>query len=132
LRKSSYFTAIALLITMSTGFSESIDPANTVLKYYEASREGDVSEIKQLIAGSFYNRRKVLLETNDNYPDFLRSHYEDSAFLVDEVDISNDDRVAAVSVLITYASEGTEKIKLILKKDESNNWVIVDEVLTED
>jgi len=127
---SKYVKFIALVWLFSTGtvVAEPTSPANTVLKYYAASREGNVAEMKPLIAGSFYNRRKALLEKNDGYPDFLKSHYQDSEVVINNVNISNEGKVAVVSVQITYASQDTETTKLILKKDKNNNWVIVDKL----
>lgn len=122
------FTAIIWLISAGTALAEPAAPADVVLDYYEASREGNITEMKALIAGSFYNRRKALLENNDSYPDFLKSHYQDSEIVINSVNISNEGKVAVVSVQITYASQDTETTKLILKKDEDNNWVIADKL----
>jgi len=128
LNKHILFIAIAWAISTCVVLADTGGPADTVLKYYEASREGNVTGMRQLIAGSFYNRRKVLLEANDNYPSFLESYYQDSAIAIDKVDISNEGKVAVVSVLITYASQTTETKTLILKMDKNDNWVIADEV----
>lgn len=111
-----------------TALAEPAAPADVGVNYYEASREGNITEMRALIASSFYNRRKALLENNDSYPDFLKSHYQESEIVINSVDISNEGKVSVVSVQITYASQDTEKTKLILKKDEDNIWVIADKL----
>ena len=46
-------------------------PDNTVLQFFNASRNGDVEQMRELVSGSYYNRRKAVLENNDNYPAFF-------------------------------------------------------------
>ena len=43
--------------------------------YSLALKDGNTEGIKQLISGTMYKRSKSLLEGNEQYGEFLRSHY---------------------------------------------------------
>ena len=81
--------------------------------------------MKSLTAGSFYNRRKELFENNPAYSDFMIKHYMGTRIDIDKVIIDANENIAAVNVTVTYPENGTDKLKYILKKDESGHWKIV-------
>ena len=102
-------------------------PAETVRQFYLASQNGNVTDMRQLIAGTFYNRRKVLLEQNSEYPQFLRSHYLDARITVDRVILDETNAVATVTAGISYPDGNRESHDLVLKQDVSGSWKIVGE-----
>ena len=59
------------------------EPADTVLLYFEAIRNGDVESVKSFLGGNLYKKRKVLLEQNEKYPDFLRERFGEAEFTVE-------------------------------------------------
>lgn len=67
----------SLIIGFNQVSAEFENPTDTVTSYFEACRNGDVETIKRLIAGPFYDSRKVLLLKNKSYPNFLKNYYRD-------------------------------------------------------
>lgn len=67
---------VLLVIPGNVSYAETTEPTDTVVKFYEAAKDGDIKTMKRLVAGPFYNSRKVLLEKNKGYPKFLREYYE--------------------------------------------------------
>jgi len=73
---------VALVIGGKSLFAaEAPEPGDTVIQFFKASKHGDTKTITQLISGSFYNQRKVLLEKNKDYPNFLRESYRRTILL---------------------------------------------------
>lgn len=129
-RGSSYLVIIvALLIASNLSHAENTsNPGDIVIQYFEAAQTGDVETMKQLIAGSFYNRRKVLLEENEGYPNFLIEHYEGTKVQLSNVVIKKDNMVAVVGVKLLFADGGVDTTKLLLKRDTGGTWKIVEEM----
>jgi len=86
----SYLIMGVLLIGSGSLSYADAGPTGTVIKFYKASKDGDVETMKHLIAGQFYNSRKVLLNENKGYPKFLRKYYEGSKMQVVYTVIGND------------------------------------------
>ena len=115
------------MFSAGTVLAEPATPADVVLNYYEASREGNITEMKALIAGSFYNRRKALLENNDSYPAFLMDHFHGSTTNIEESNIDNKNQIAIVTVSTHFSNQSIDTSRLILKIDGNGSWKIVDE-----
>jgi hypothetical protein len=103
-------------------------PEDTVIQFFEASKNGDTETIKQLIAGSFYNQRKVLLEENADYPDFLRKYYEGTEIQINKTIMKKGGMVGVVGIKIQFPDGNLDTTKLLLKKDAGGVWKIVDEM----
>jgi hypothetical protein len=101
-------------------------PDESVVQFFEASKNGDTARMKQLIAGSFYNQRKVLLEENTTYPDFLRKHYDGARLQINSM--REDRRGWVVEVRIKFADGTVDSNKFLVQKDASGSWKIIDEV----
>jgi len=101
-------------------------PRDAVKLYFEASKAGDVETIKQVIGGSFYNRRRVLLEENEEYSMFLREYYQGAQLQVGNVAMKDD--VGVVTVRIWFPAGTVDTQKLLVKMDSAGLWIIVDEV----
>ena len=96
------------------------------MQFFEASKNGDTARMKQLMAGSFYNRRKTLLEENTQYPDFLRKHYDGAGLQITSM---REDRGGwVVEVRIKFADSTVDSNKWLVQKDASGAWKIIDEV----
>ena len=82
MKKSKLFFSMLLIIIFYSflqaqevpvsddGYEDVIN--ETVSPFLEALKNGDVSLIKQYIAGDMYESRRILLEQNKEYPEFLR------------------------------------------------------------
>lgn len=155
----SILLATVLMIILSYADSYATEPFETVTQYFNASQRGDVEAMKQLIAGPFLENRRVLLEMNKNYPDFLKKFYDGAIFEAFHYDIGNDNMVktkyfnlynkyysaptassddnfkngnnyvSVVIVKILFRDGSKVKYEYLLKKADSDSWKIYDEVL---
>ena len=64
-----YILLAVFLVSFSSIAANALEPNDTVLSYFQALKNGDIETIKGLITGEMYNKRKVLLEQNENYSD---------------------------------------------------------------
>jgi hypothetical protein len=103
-------------------------PINTVEEFLIASSEGDVEAIKELIGGAYYERRRALLNSNQEYPKLLRSHFERGHMRILEVQQETVGNIAIVTVGNQVKEGQITKTKLVLNKNQSGEWKIVDEI----
>lgn len=102
-----------------------------VLPFLDALKNGDVDSIKLHIAGDIYENRRVLLEKNKEYPEFLRNYYHGLEFYIENVMESGDYIVVHLEVEFANGEEG--QAQLYLCKDmndapgafEGETWKIV-------
>jgi hypothetical protein len=127
--KKSTFCVLAVAVFLSAQAlcaAEPASPDECVVQFFEASKNGDTARMKQLMAGSFYNQRKTLLEENTQYPDFLRKHYDGARLQVTNV---REDRGGwVVELRIKFADGTVDSNKFLLQKDASGTWKIVQDV----
>lgn len=103
--------------------AEPASPDECVAQFFEASKNGDTARMKQLMAGSFYDQRKTLLENNTTYPDFLRKHYDGARL---QITAMREDRGGWVVELRTKFADGTvDTNQFLLQKDATGSWKIV-------
>ena len=127
--KKGAFCVLAMALFMGDQALLAAGPASpdeSVVQFFEASKNGDTARMKQLIAGSFYNQRKVLLEENTTYPDFLRKHYDGARLQI--TSMREDRRGWVVEVRIKFADGTVDSNKFLVQKDASGSWKIIDEV----
>lgn len=102
-----FFSMLLIIICYSLLQAQEIPAANdiyedvineNVLPFFEALKNGDVSSIKQHVAGEMYEKKKVLLEQNTEYPQFLRNYYQGVEFYVDNVTKSGDYLLVYISI----------------------------------
>jgi hypothetical protein len=104
----------------------------SVYPFFKALKEGDVDSIKQLIAGEMYESKKVLLEKNKEYPEFLRNYYEGIEFYVEDTTLSGN--YIIVDFLIEFADGHQSPARLYLEQSKINTsgqhvvgfWRIID------
>lgn len=97
-------------------------PEDVVDQYFSALKEGNITSLKETMSDSFYNKRKILLERNASYADFLVENYRDVQINVLNVDIGDDK--AHVTVEKFRAGDDREEIVLILVKIDDWTWKI--------
>ncbi len=103
-------------------------PRDAVKLYFEASQAGDIETIKQVVGGSFYNRRRVLLEENADYSMFLREYYQGAQLQIGNVAMKENGTVGVVVMRIWFPAGTVDTQKLLVKMDAEGTWTIVDEV----
>lgn len=103
------------------------EPARTVVQFYEASQNGNLGAMRQLIDGSFQNRRKGLLNNGDSYSKFLVNYFRDAEIDVSEATVDHISGVASVPVTVTLQDKSTNATRLLLMLSESGVWKIVAE-----
>ena len=102
------------------------EPTDTITAYFEALKSGDVEGIKQNIAGDFYEKNKVLLENNPDYPAFLRNFYRDADL---EIGKSAKSGNTVLIEMRTHFPDGNTGVnKLRLKEHSDGDWKIVEEI----
>jgi len=104
----------------------------SVYPFFMALKEGDVSSIKQLIAGEMYESKKVLLEKNKEYPEFLKNYYQGIEFYVENATQSGN--YIIVDFLIEFPGGNRNFARLYLEQTkidtseshEGGIWRIID------
>jgi hypothetical protein len=87
----------------------------TMVPYFEALKNGDVSTLQHLISGRMLERNKVLLEQNTEYPEFLRNYYRNVTFEVEKVEYFGSD--IRVTVTLEFPGQERASFKYILQKN---------------
>ena len=98
------------------------EPQAIVKSYFEAMKNGDVQTMKFYLGGKLYQKRKILLEKNKKYPEFLVGFYEGAELEVMEV------HDGFVRIQIKFPNGSKKHHNLILRRDASGQWKIVDEL----
>jgi hypothetical protein len=103
-----------------------------VFPFFTALKNGDVSSIKQYIAGDMYESRRILLEQNTEYPEFLRKYYQGVEFYVDNAQGSGDYVLIQISIEYPNGDYGSGELYLwqinhtTEGRHEIDNWKIID------
>jgi hypothetical protein len=127
--KTGVFWVLAVAVCLGAqalGAAEPASPSDCVMQFFEASKNGDLKTMKQLMAGSFYNQRKTLLEENTTYPDFLRTHYADTRLQV--ISLREERGGWVAEVRIKFPDGTVDSNKWLVQKDASGTWKIIDQV----
>ena len=105
------------------------EPFDTVTGYLEALKSGDTLVLKSHIGGRLYQNRKVLLEDNAQYSEFLRKFYEGSRFRILAV-VTDEKNQINKFVDVEFQFQGGNKslISFVVTKDPFGVWKIVDEI----
>ena len=101
----------------------------TLLPFFEALKNGDVSVIKEHMSLILYGKNRVLLEENRDYPVFLRDYYSDVRFRVvkAEMGITGEDIIFHVSIEFPDGRSSINELKLSRRNRgdlQSDVWVI--------
>lgn len=115
---------ILLLLICTTSYAEQNKIADTIHGYFEALKKGDTVSVKDHLMGKFYERNRVLLEENVEYPNFLRRHYNKSELQIINIVCPNESGVMLVEVEILFPDGSSDHFTLHLQKDDQQNWRI--------
>ena len=126
MKKNGLYIILSILIASFISVAAyASTPNDTVLLYFQSLKNGDVVTIKDLITGKLYEKRKVLLEQNENYSEFLKNLYQYAEFEITETTVKDSD--AQINVQVN-SPDGKRPFILFLKKDDEGNWKIYKEM----
>ena len=126
MKKNGLYIILSILIASFISVAAyASTPNDTVLLYFQSLKNGDVITIKDLITGKLYEKRKVLLEQNENYSEFLKNLYQYAEFEITETIVKDSD--AQINVQVN-SPDGKRPFILFLKKDDEGNWKIYKEM----
>lgn len=134
MRRSLILIILCFAVTVPVqdhGLAGEPEPVGCVQSFYQASADGNVEAMKDLITGPFYKRRYKLLEENRGYPDFLRDYFFRVNTGIVSTDVDGDAGKAVVVVLQTFQDGSQINTTLFLRKDSQGSWRIYDELLTD-
>ena len=106
--------------------------SEVVLPFLSALKDGDVDSIKRYIAGDMYESKKVLLEQNKEYPEFLRNYYRGVEFYVENTAENGDYIIVDITIEYPNGDSGSGKLYLCQINDitqgmqETEIWKIID------
>lgn len=108
-------------------YADDIKILETVELYTQALKSGDVEELKSLLGGRLYEKRRALLEENAEYSDWLKQYYAGASFSFPTgVTSSDQDPGKHVTVDIHLGSGQTVATHLLLQSSAgSDKWKIV-------
>ena len=69
-----------LLLSTAPAYGDDTRVLETVERYNQALQAGDVEALKTLLGGRLYKKRRVLLEENTEYSDWLKRYYAGASF----------------------------------------------------
>jgi hypothetical protein len=104
-------------LAISPEYLELVQTDEAFHPFFSAMKNGEVEKIKNYISGEMFERNRVLLEQNREYPDFLRKFYDGAQFKVVEV-VRNGDIVVA-NIMIIFQDGYESEIRLQLHRDRS-------------
>ena len=104
------------------------EPFDTVASYTEALRAGDTAAVKSHIGGRLYETREVLLDQNEEYPDFLRNLYDGAVFHISDELTDLGPQGQGVAIEVSFPDGHISKSVAIVEQTPNGKWEIVDEV----
>lgn len=116
-----------LLLAVAPACANDIKILKTVELYTQALKSGDVEELKSLLGGRLYEKRRVLLEENAEYSDWLKQYYAGASFSFPTGVTSSDQYPGKhVNVDIHLGNGETVATHLLLQSSAgSDKWKIV-------
>lgn len=130
--KYMWFVILGTMIFISfpnTAISSDESPAEIVKAFFNASVNGDVIEMKKHISGAFYRRRRVLLEKNTEYADYLKNYYSGMTFSIVSSDVDENLRSAKIVVKQQFNDVNSFNTTLLLEQESDGTWKINDEII---
>lgn len=116
-----------LIMTMNAVYADQSNPHQTVERFLQALKQGDIETIGKLIDGDYYRKNKKQIDNNPTYSDFLKRYYQNSEFRI----VGTVWNKASVFTRVEKSDNGniTSFSTFRLEKDSNNIWKIMDEKL---
>jgi len=121
------FAVGAFALAVPRGASAA-EPFDTVVRYTEALRTGDTVGVQSQLGGRLYEKKKLLLEENDEYPDFLRRFYQGAEFSVSSELNDLGPRGLGVDFAVHFPGGNSSEYTAIVEQGDDGSWKIVDEI----
>ncbi|SOH03033.1 hypothetical protein KSMBR1_0519 [Candidatus Kuenenia stuttgartiensis] len=101
--------------------------SDTFVPLFRAFKNGDVDAIKEYISDDVYEKNKVLLEQNKEYPNFLRNFYRDAIFQVRKIVKSEEMVFVDTRVRFPDGYQGVTKVQLKEGKSKTGDtiWKVI-------
>ncbi len=101
--------------------------SDTFVPLFRAFKNGDIDAIKEYISDDMYEKNKVLLEQNKEYPNFLRNFYSDAIFQVRKVVKSEEMVFVDVRVRFPSGYQSVTKVQLKEGKNKAGDtiWKVI-------
>lgn len=122
-KKIFYFLTVILFMSFYSFGPYEFDSRSTVFAYIQALKKGDIETIKSLITEDLYEKRKVLLEQNGSYADFLRKQYQGGTFTIKQANVQEGRGVFEIEAIFP---DGHTRLVLHVKKNNSGKWQIAE------
>lgn len=97
-------------------------PRDVAVVYFNAMQNGDVVTLKSCMSGRLYEKRKILLEQNAGYPEFLRKYYAGADIQIAEA------RDGVVKVMAEFPDGSIHAYQLVVEQAPDGNWLVTDEI----
>lgn len=101
--------------------------SDTFVPLFRAFKNGDVDAIKEYLSDDVYEKNKVLLEQNKEYPNFLRNFYRDAIFQVRKIVKSEEMVFVDARVRFPDGYQGVTKVQLKEGKSKAGDtiWKVI-------
>ncbi len=124
----SVFIAFSLaLVALGAPRAEAEEPFDIVANYIEALRTGDTIILKSCIGGRLLEKRELLLDQNQEYPEFLRNFYEGAEFQISDELSDLGPRGQGIAIEIRFPDGNRIESMAIVEEAPDGSWLIVDE-----
>ncbi len=110
-----------------TAWSSATDAvfAITVEPFLAALQQGDIEGARQYTAGGLYRNITEAAEQNVDYGAFLRQRYDGATFSPIVLEAQENNMIVGVEV--DFAGKGTSVFDLLIARDSTGSWRIVDQ-----
>ena len=125
-----FILIISLCATISYSAENTI-VETTIMPFYDALKNGDVVAVEAYIGDPLYSQVKVLLQDNQEYPDYLRQYYSNSYIEVTNVSDQSADYKNVYLDLYLSSSE-KQSIELQLHKTTTGDWKVTKQTVIEE
>jgi len=128
--QGSSFIFILLLLVVAPAYADDTKILGTVELYTQALKAGDVEQIKKLIGGRLYEKKRALLEENTEYSGWLKQYYAGASFSFPTGVINSDQYPGKLVNVETQLGSGeTVTTNLLLQSPTgSDKWEIVGQI----
>lgn len=119
------FIVLTLLASFNRSWANDDLFVTTVNPFFEALKTGDSERLKSQVGGQLYQDITEAFRQSEDYGAFLRSRYSKATFY--PTVIRQDDSKIVVRVTVDFAEEGTSIFELLIEKDATGSWRIIDQ-----
>lgn len=119
------FIVLACTVPFNQSFADDGVLDLTVEPFFTALQAGDLEGLKASVGGILYQDITAAFEQNKDYGTFLRQRYDKATF--NPTVLQQDEFKMVVSVEVDFNGQGTSVFELLVQKDSTGNWRIVDQ-----